>query len=383
MMFYGVDGKRLAKCQIQEVSYPAYGYTFACTGITYFLGQVVTGEGESGGWGPWGAARDRLGSVRAAPYGYYYHDQGVNASSYFPYGQARTGGNVWATYQPSSVSGTMYAMNREYSAAYGRFLTPDPYMASGEVADPGSWNRYAYTQGDPVNYTDPSGLYLSVAGLPPATPLVAINTSEIGVARLLGLAESEHYELFLARQVGGRPSTIGSNAGSNPLSSALAIILAPNTNCYKDITKQFGAAPSHGSIEDMKTKISEVRIWDTNISGVADLSLRIVVPGADEKERTLGGFVGNDYAGVPYLKRGPNYKLSHDIVLGQAYRFNEDGTATSQVLQYQILTHEMLHIYTGRNDADLATGLGLVLNGADPSSAIGAYIKSDCTRKVF
>ncbi|MCC7496338.1 MAG: hypothetical protein IT160_02095 [Bryobacterales bacterium] len=162
MMFYGVDGKRLAKCQIQEVSYPAYGYTFACTGITYLLGQVVAGEGEASSSRPWGTARDRLGSVRVAPYGYYYHDQGVNASSYFPYGQARTGGSVWATYQPSSVSGTMYAMNREYSAAYGRFLTPDRYMASSGVADPGSWNRYAYVQGDPVNYTDQQGLRLGL-----------------------------------------------------------------------------------------------------------------------------------------------------------------------------------------------------------------------------
>ncbi|MCX6621224.1 MAG: hypothetical protein NTY38_09115, partial [Acidobacteria bacterium] len=109
-------------------------------------------------------ASDRLGSVRAAPWGYDQWTQGVAASSYFPYGQARTGGSVFGTYLPNSTTGTMYAMHREYSAVYGRFLTPDPYQASGGPADPGSWNRYSYVQGDPVNLFDPAGLSVESAG---------------------------------------------------------------------------------------------------------------------------------------------------------------------------------------------------------------------------
>ena len=37
-------------------------------------------------------------------------------------------------------------------------MTADPYRASAGPRDPGSWNRYAYTRGDPVNRMDPSGL---------------------------------------------------------------------------------------------------------------------------------------------------------------------------------------------------------------------------------
>jgi RHS repeat-associated protein len=48
--------------------------------------------------------------------------------------------------------------NRYYSNAYGRFMSPDPYQASGGPQDPGSWNRYMYTRGDPVNRRDPLGL---------------------------------------------------------------------------------------------------------------------------------------------------------------------------------------------------------------------------------
>lgn len=48
-------------------------------------------------------------------------------------------------------------MNRYYSNAYGRFMTPDPYTNSGRLSDPQSWNRYAYTRGDPVNRVDLTG----------------------------------------------------------------------------------------------------------------------------------------------------------------------------------------------------------------------------------
>jgi RHS repeat-associated protein len=46
---------------------------------------------------------------------------------------------------------------RFYASSYGRFNTPDPYAASGGTKDPGSWNRYAYALGDPVQYADPKG----------------------------------------------------------------------------------------------------------------------------------------------------------------------------------------------------------------------------------
>jgi RHS repeat-associated protein len=48
-----------------------------------------------------------------------------------------------------------YADQRYYVS--GRFLNPDPYVASAGPGDPGSWNPYAYTRGDPINRTDPRG----------------------------------------------------------------------------------------------------------------------------------------------------------------------------------------------------------------------------------
>jgi hypothetical protein len=49
-------------------------------------------------------------------------------------------------------------VQRYYASAYGRFNTPDPYGGSAGPTDPGSWNRYSYALGDPVNGNDPRGL---------------------------------------------------------------------------------------------------------------------------------------------------------------------------------------------------------------------------------
>lgn len=37
-------------------------------------------------------------------------------------------------------------------------MSSDPYLASGGAGAPGSWNRFAYVGGDPVNRFDPMGL---------------------------------------------------------------------------------------------------------------------------------------------------------------------------------------------------------------------------------
>ena len=64
----------------------------------------------------------------------------------------------FATYYRDGTSLLDYARNRYYSSNLGRFMSADPYRASGGPADPGSWNRYLYVGGDPINRYDPRGL---------------------------------------------------------------------------------------------------------------------------------------------------------------------------------------------------------------------------------
>ncbi len=61
-------------------------------------------------------------------------------------------------YYRDQETGNDYAINRYVSPGFGRFFTPDPTQGSfANPADPGSWNMYAYTRGDPVNRKDSSG----------------------------------------------------------------------------------------------------------------------------------------------------------------------------------------------------------------------------------
>ena len=63
----------------------------------------------------------------------------------------------FGTYMQDSFTGLDYADQRFYASSYGRFNTADPYQASAGAGDPGSWNRYSYVVGDPVNRVDPTG----------------------------------------------------------------------------------------------------------------------------------------------------------------------------------------------------------------------------------
>jgi RHS repeat-associated protein len=84
--------------------------------------------------------RDRLGSSR------------TGGSKYFPYGEEQQvtaqDKDKFATYYRDGTTGLDYAQNRYYANTLGRFTSPDPYMSSGGTADPQSWNRYSYVQGD-------------------------------------------------------------------------------------------------------------------------------------------------------------------------------------------------------------------------------------------
>lgn len=66
-------------------------------------------------------------------------------------------------------NGSDEAMFRRYNRWWSRFDQPDPYDGSYDPTNPQSFNRYAYTQNDPVNFVDPTGLYTNCgqAGLPP------------------------------------------------------------------------------------------------------------------------------------------------------------------------------------------------------------------------
>jgi len=82
-------------------------------------------------------------------------------SNYYPYGEEKTVTAdeqlKFATYRRDSESRLDYAVNRYYSSAMGRFLSPDPKSRSMSIVSPSTFNRYSYVMNDPVNRDDPTG----------------------------------------------------------------------------------------------------------------------------------------------------------------------------------------------------------------------------------
>ncbi|MBL0156991.1 MAG: RHS repeat-associated core domain-containing protein [Bryobacterales bacterium] len=118
---------------------PLARQSYAPTQRAWFGGRLIEKKGTA-------MNADRLGTYEKS----------------FPYGELATApttsGEKFATYWRDAGTGLDYAVNRYYSPQMGRFLSADPYQASGGPAEPGSWNRYAYVEGDPVNRYDPKGL---------------------------------------------------------------------------------------------------------------------------------------------------------------------------------------------------------------------------------
>jgi RHS repeat-associated protein len=77
----------------------------------------------------------------------------------FPFGESwySSNGNefMFTSYQRDAESGLDYAMARYYDTTVARFCSADPL--GGQVGDPQTWNRYAYSRNDPINMNDPSG----------------------------------------------------------------------------------------------------------------------------------------------------------------------------------------------------------------------------------
>ena len=97
---------------------------------------------------------DRLGSAK-------FNSKRL-PQSFYPYGEDR--GTIqpndslkFASYTRDTATGLDYADQRYYANNFGRFMSPDPYVANIGPARPQSWNRYTYAGGNPANFADPSG----------------------------------------------------------------------------------------------------------------------------------------------------------------------------------------------------------------------------------
>jgi RHS repeat-associated protein len=149
--FWSVNGQKLAVYQLTEdpgiVNQAPPSFYATQTGTCYYFGGKMIKNEK--GW----VYTDRLGSI----------------GKFYPYGVERpsataNGTEKFTGYFRDAETGLDYADQRYQSPGTGRFMTPD--RMGGNPADPGSWNKYAYVGGDPVNFIDPEG---KVREVPPTS----------------------------------------------------------------------------------------------------------------------------------------------------------------------------------------------------------------------
>ena len=98
----------------------------------------------------------------------------------------------------------MSADQRYYASVYGRFNTPDPGRTNVHLGKPGSWNAYAYGNGDPVGNNDPSGRY--------------VDSDSDGTSYCSQFPDDP--ECAVCQELPDSPGCIGDDDGSDPTTSA-------------------------------------------------------------------------------------------------------------------------------------------------------------------
>jgi len=146
LTLYGAYGERLATYGFlgpydEGTGGPIQYQTNVLKVNVWFNGQIVSGDTTY--------FQDRVGTDRSG------------GARYRPYGEEITSTSnnrvKFGTYVRDSSTGLDYADQRYYASAYGRFNTPDRLTRGAMAGDPGSWDRYSYVGGDPVNRRDPRG----------------------------------------------------------------------------------------------------------------------------------------------------------------------------------------------------------------------------------
>ncbi|MBI2685178.1 MAG: RHS repeat-associated core domain-containing protein [Acidobacteria bacterium] len=330
--FYGVGGQKLATYRVQSSP-------FALTGPSinvYFGGKLIRADGVA-------VVHDRLGSVVARS-GCAVGCTGAAAKDYFPYGDeigSATSGNQdkFGTYHRDSTTGLDYADQRYFAGTMGgRFLSADPYEASGGASEPGSWNRYKYAAGDPINRFDPKGLQDESPPHNPLDQLIdlylnGLKYPEVGALEPAPLADVP--DVFQDSTRWGRGWAL---EGLKKINS--------NKECSGVLNKPLGSSKETLGqlLADKAQNITVMQMWDPtqmNASFGETFGGRV--------DLTVGEWIDQQNPGIRQADGG---NLGGRFVIVTSQGASTLKKATETVL------HELLHLVVG-NHTEMAKALGV------------------------
>lgn len=163
--YYDGNGNRVKKTTLSEST------TFVYDGLGKLVAEMSTTSPPSEPTVNY-TATDTLGSPRILtnargqivarrdfmPFGEELAPDPTYRTASLKYGSADRVRQKFTGYQRDDESDLDFAEARYYNHSHGRFTAVDPLLASGQSANPQTFNRYAYVMNSPLRFTDPLGL---------------------------------------------------------------------------------------------------------------------------------------------------------------------------------------------------------------------------------
>jgi RHS repeat-associated protein len=292
------------------------------------------------------------------------------------------------------ATGLDHTLWRKLETRSGRWSTPDPYGASLRVADPQSFNRYAYVHNDPMNFADPTGLDED-----PIDPWdgTTITTDTWGrrhrVEGMMGDDTGMMIELPSSDGPGG-----GEGEPQNPLlepvgsdtrerlNNALDLLVSMledgpmSENCQKNVIDRLARASSQGGIGfDLAGFTNYLKQGATYYDGTIS-QLTVAGNVASQQVADLLYGPGATVAGVFASRPGLNALASitastFTLFLRPDAVDSSNSGANSR--NRGLLFHEGIHGFTGRVDEDIQSALGITVDRNNTGN-ITQHIRDNC-----
>ncbi len=268
-------------------------------------------------------------------------------------------------YERDAATNLDYAQARMYASDWGRFMTPDPMgVKAARLTSPKSLNRYAYVEGNPVNYTDPTGLYL------PSRPYVESNWFWSFFWHAMAIDYFQIEQPFI--DTGG-----GGGEVLEPIDDKKDVGFIENA--AKDLSeKKLDSKECKKLLELLGVTADQVKagakaanIMNGVGSTVSMSSLYATSPDPAIRKlaNTITGTVGDKLATPGTVAVA---QLGGPAIYVDPKRFNVADYWTN----LSTVFHEVLHNVTGLTDSDIQRKLGL--DESKPSHNITEKIKKDC-----
>lgn len=263
-----------------------------------------------------------------------------------------------------------YADQRYYRDGVGRFLSADPYRASGGPSDPASWNRYAYVSSDPVNLWDPHGLQGCPAGHICASLPDPAETFRLGWTRQRDEAQRILESTLLDARSEGRARFDEHNA-SIKLFVSENIMKHMTPVCEAGIARAMQAAPGRniGPVDTKAFLVGTLNSMTFLHGGMHTVTLGDIGIGAIP-ELGLGPLATVDHAWVKADELNREYRMFNGFSVS-AFAFRSSHTVIAMdtaAMRGVGMVHELLHIATGLSDIDLAIALEPNWRPSEPGS---------------